>query len=57
MFKKEKNQKGLFLWVALGISGAILPIIFMLFLQNDILCGIVVPNILAIPYSPFFVKI
>ena len=53
--KKEKNQKGLFLWGALGISSAILPITFMLFLQNDILCGIVVPNILTIPYSPFFV--
>ena len=54
-FKKEKNQKGLFLWGALGISSAVLPITFMLFLQNDILCGIVVPNILTIPYSPFFV--
>ncbi|GAU79599.1 TraX family protein [Fusibacter sp. 3D3] len=54
-FAKEKDLFHSILYFVLGIGSAILPIMLLLFSQNEVICGIVVPNVLTIPYSPFFV--
>lgn len=52
---RAKQSKGLIRYVLLGIGIIVVPLIFLLLLQNAELCSIIIPNILTIPYSPIFI--
>ncbi|MBF4693425.1 hypothetical protein ISU02_09855 [Fusibacter sp. Q10-2] len=53
--RKKKDFLRMGSYILLGVVSIILPIILLLFLQDEVLCSILFPNILTIPYSPLFV--
>ncbi|MFC9540855.1 TraX family protein [Lysinibacillus sp. NPDC056959] len=55
-FLRSKENKKVFLQVALGTATIFIPIILQLFPWfNEEVLNIIIPNILTVPYSPFFV--